>query len=215
MDDANGEPPSQEETPGAELGGDALAVEEARKRVHAALDAGGSPLDFQQETEGHQIIERLHLRPAAKASREYPEEKFGLTGTPQGAHSTLPGGTGQETWRLPGSTGTEPVFRPWNWPGKKLSPAEYKQVPQLDRTLAPALRLAADPSFAWPESTLCAPHIQSRRSQGDRHRCDQNETCQGYRQIGWLPITYRIGEAHKPGPTICSVNPGGWSLVEP
>eukprot|EP00971_Amphidinium_carterae_P309966 6159740-Amphidinium_carterae.1 len=67
MDDANGETPSHEATPGVELGVDALVVEEARKRVHAALDAGESLLDFQQETEGHQIIERLHLRPAAKA----------------------------------------------------------------------------------------------------------------------------------------------------
>eukprot|EP00971_Amphidinium_carterae_P191629 3802697-Amphidinium_carterae.1 len=67
MEDANGETPSQEETPGGELGDDAMAVEEARKRVHAALDAGESPLDFQPGTEGHQIIERLHLRPAAKA----------------------------------------------------------------------------------------------------------------------------------------------------
>eukprot|EP00971_Amphidinium_carterae_P043154 848837-Amphidinium_carterae.1 len=35
------------------------------------------------------------------------------------------------------------------------------------------------------------------------------------RQLGWLPSTCRVGEATKPGPTICSVNPGGWSLVEP
>eukprot|EP00971_Amphidinium_carterae_P221332 4393975-Amphidinium_carterae.1 len=30
----------------------------------------------------------------------------------------------------------------------------------------------------------------------------------------WQPPTYRIGEATNPGPTICSVNPGGWSRVE-
>eukprot|EP00971_Amphidinium_carterae_P047388 933828-Amphidinium_carterae.1 len=35
------------------------------------------------------------------------------------------------------------------------------------------------------------------------------------RKAGWLPPTCRIGEALHPGPTICSVNPGGWSLVEP
>eukprot|EP00971_Amphidinium_carterae_P244890 4862168-Amphidinium_carterae.2 len=35
------------------------------------------------------------------------------------------------------------------------------------------------------------------------------------RLLGWFPPTCRIGEAVKPGPTICSVNPGGWSLVEP
>eukprot|EP00971_Amphidinium_carterae_P045898 902876-Amphidinium_carterae.1 len=35
------------------------------------------------------------------------------------------------------------------------------------------------------------------------------------RPLGWLPPTCRVGEAAKPGPTICSVNPGGWSLVEP
>eukprot|EP00971_Amphidinium_carterae_P122578 2427001-Amphidinium_carterae.1 len=40
MDDANGEIPSHEANPGVELDVDALAVEEARKRVHAALDAG-------------------------------------------------------------------------------------------------------------------------------------------------------------------------------
>eukprot|EP00971_Amphidinium_carterae_P240485 4774097-Amphidinium_carterae.1 len=34
-------------------------------------------------------------------------------------------------------------------------------------------------------------------------------------KVGWLPPTCRIGEATNPGPTICSVNPGGWSLVEP
>eukprot|EP00971_Amphidinium_carterae_P226288 4488552-Amphidinium_carterae.1 len=61
MEDVNGEPQNQEETPGEEIGDDALAVEEARKRVHAALDAGESPLDLQHVTEGHQIIERLHF----------------------------------------------------------------------------------------------------------------------------------------------------------
>eukprot|EP00971_Amphidinium_carterae_P105038 2079788-Amphidinium_carterae.1 len=40
MDDVNGEPPNQEETPGAVADDVAMAVEEARKRVHAALDAG-------------------------------------------------------------------------------------------------------------------------------------------------------------------------------
>eukprot|EP00971_Amphidinium_carterae_P133270 2639259-Amphidinium_carterae.1 len=39
--------------------------------------------------------------------------------------------------------------------------------------------------------------------------------CQGYRQIGWIPTTYRVGEATMPGPSICSTNPGGWSNVEP
>eukprot|EP00971_Amphidinium_carterae_P335573 6471508-Amphidinium_carterae.1 len=85
MGDVSGEPPSQEDSPGEELGDDALAVEEARKRVHAALDAGEHPLLNQQDTDGHDVLERLHLRPAAEASREYPEEKFGSTGTPQGA----------------------------------------------------------------------------------------------------------------------------------
>eukprot|EP00971_Amphidinium_carterae_P102166 2022284-Amphidinium_carterae.1 len=83
MDDVSGEPPSPGVKPGVEIGEDALAVEEARKRIHAALDAGEHPLHSQQDTEGHDVLERLHLRPAAKASREYPEEKFGSTGTPQ------------------------------------------------------------------------------------------------------------------------------------
>eukprot|EP00971_Amphidinium_carterae_P028140 554049-Amphidinium_carterae.1 len=52
-----------------------MAVEEARKRIHATLDAGEDSLNPSMETEGHDVIERLqHLRPAAKA-REYPEEK--------------------------------------------------------------------------------------------------------------------------------------------
>eukprot|EP00971_Amphidinium_carterae_P065049 1289403-Amphidinium_carterae.2 len=39
-------------------------------------------------------------------------------------------------------------------------------------------------------------------SQGSRpYHCD------------WQPETCRIGEAKKPGPSICSVNPGGWSRV--
>eukprot|EP00971_Amphidinium_carterae_P133269 2639258-Amphidinium_carterae.1 len=37
----------------------------------------------------------------------------------------------------------------------------------------------------------------------------------GYRQLGWIPTTYRVGEATMPGPSICSTNPGGWSNVEP
>eukprot|EP00971_Amphidinium_carterae_P133553 2645118-Amphidinium_carterae.2 len=35
------------------------------------------------------------------------------------------------------------------------------------------------------------------------------------RQSGWLPPTCRVGEAKTPGPSICSVNLGGWSRVEP
>eukprot|EP00971_Amphidinium_carterae_P233542 4634806-Amphidinium_carterae.1 len=91
--------------------------------------------------------------------------------------------------------------------------------------------------LVWIESTLCALHIQSWKSvliriwrtcantgrpptckllsQGHRLDTAFTSPCQGYRQIGWTPITYRIGEARMPGPTICSTNPGGWSLVEP
>eukprot|EP00971_Amphidinium_carterae_P294182 5841252-Amphidinium_carterae.1 len=66
--------------------------------------------------------------------------------------------------------------------------------------------------LAWRECTSCAPRIRSWRSahtrtcpicasdgrhechecQGDRHGTARNVMCQGYRQIGWLPITYRI-----------------------
>eukprot|EP00971_Amphidinium_carterae_P192078 3811004-Amphidinium_carterae.1 len=67
MPEANGELANQEETLGEELGADAMAVEEARKRIHATLDAGEDPLSASAEKEGHDVIERLHLRPAAKA----------------------------------------------------------------------------------------------------------------------------------------------------
>eukprot|EP00971_Amphidinium_carterae_P149899 2971660-Amphidinium_carterae.1 len=78
MEDVSGEQPSPED------GADALAVEEARKRIHATLDAGDDPLSSQNDSEGHEVLERLHLRPAAKASREYPEETPGATDSPQG-----------------------------------------------------------------------------------------------------------------------------------
>eukprot|EP00971_Amphidinium_carterae_P009788 193165-Amphidinium_carterae.1 len=38
--------------------------------------------------------------------------------------------------------------------------------------------------------------------------------CLGYRQQGWIPPNLRIGEAKKPGPSICSANPGGWSRID-
>eukprot|EP00971_Amphidinium_carterae_P221807 4403169-Amphidinium_carterae.2 len=43
---------------------------------------------------------------------------------------------------------------------------------------------------------------------------DQKLFCLGYRPTGWQQASCRIGEARKPGPSICSVNPGGWSRVE-
>eukprot|EP00971_Amphidinium_carterae_P019295 380078-Amphidinium_carterae.1 len=67
MDDANAEQPRPGDSPGVELGADSLAVEEARKRIHATLDAGEDPLSSQPDSEGHNVLERLHLRPAAKA----------------------------------------------------------------------------------------------------------------------------------------------------
>eukprot|EP00971_Amphidinium_carterae_P068593 1358122-Amphidinium_carterae.1 len=97
MEDVNGEQVSQEQQPGEELGADAMAVEEARKRIHATLDAGEDPLNPSVEHEGHEVLERLHQRPAAKASREYPEETPGDTDSPQG--------TGQQSYLLPGRTG--------------------------------------------------------------------------------------------------------------
>eukprot|EP00971_Amphidinium_carterae_P256401 5090926-Amphidinium_carterae.2 len=90
--------PSPEQQPGVALGADALAVEEARKRIHATLDAGEDPLNNSVENEGQEVLERLHLRPASKASREYPEETPGLTDSPQGTvgkHNNLPGSTGK------------------------------------------------------------------------------------------------------------------------
>eukprot|EP00971_Amphidinium_carterae_P301779 5995613-Amphidinium_carterae.2 len=54
---------------------------------------------------------------------------------------------------------------------------------------------------------------QRRRLPHTRH--DQSTCfCLGYRQQGWIPTTYRIGEAKTPGPTICSANPGGWSRID-
>eukprot|EP00971_Amphidinium_carterae_P264866 5253770-Amphidinium_carterae.1 len=43
---------------------------------------------------------------------------------------------------------------------------------------------------------------------------ERSQVCLGYRQQGWIPPTSRIGEAKKPGPTICSANPGGWSRID-
>eukprot|EP00971_Amphidinium_carterae_P014312 282814-Amphidinium_carterae.1 len=67
MPEVNGEPVNQEETHGEELGAAAMAVEEARKRIHSQLDAGEDPFCPSVENEDHDIIDRLHLRPAAKA----------------------------------------------------------------------------------------------------------------------------------------------------
>eukprot|EP00971_Amphidinium_carterae_P111402 2206534-Amphidinium_carterae.1 len=84
MEDVNGNSASQDVSPGEALGADASAVEEARKRIHATLDAGEDPLTPNADREGHDVIERLHLRPAAKASRETPEERLLDTEPPQG-----------------------------------------------------------------------------------------------------------------------------------
>eukprot|EP00971_Amphidinium_carterae_P218577 4338521-Amphidinium_carterae.1 len=43
---------------------------------------------------------------------------------------------------------------------------------------------------------------------------ERSQVCLGYRQQGWIPTTSRIGEAKKPGPTVCSANPGGWSRID-
>eukprot|EP00971_Amphidinium_carterae_P218457 4336153-Amphidinium_carterae.1 len=67
MEDVSGSAANQDVLPGEGLGADALVVEEARKRIHATLDAGEEPLNPSAESEGHDVIERLHLRPAAKA----------------------------------------------------------------------------------------------------------------------------------------------------
>eukprot|EP00971_Amphidinium_carterae_P130812 2591456-Amphidinium_carterae.2 len=65
MKDVSGETASHDVSLGAELGADAMAVEEARKRIHATLDAGEDPLTPSADREGHEVLERLHLRPAA------------------------------------------------------------------------------------------------------------------------------------------------------
>eukprot|EP00971_Amphidinium_carterae_P106803 2115641-Amphidinium_carterae.1 len=90
--------------------------------------------------------------------------------------------------------------------------------------------------LAWIKSTPCALHTQSWKfvhirifricvSTGRLHTCKLYSQgnrlivalviCQGHRQNSWRPATYRVGEARKPGPTICSTNPAGWSQVEP
>eukprot|EP00971_Amphidinium_carterae_P268229 5321646-Amphidinium_carterae.2 len=90
MPEASGEPPSPEATLGEEVGGDAMAVEEARKRIRAQLDSGEDPLTPTVEREGHDVLERLHLRPTAKASRDTPEEK--CLGTDISSGALLTGG---------------------------------------------------------------------------------------------------------------------------
>eukprot|EP00971_Amphidinium_carterae_P039673 779329-Amphidinium_carterae.1 len=52
MPEVNGVPASQEETLGEELGVEAMAVEEARKRIHTQLDAGEDPLNPQRGERG-------------------------------------------------------------------------------------------------------------------------------------------------------------------
>eukprot|EP00971_Amphidinium_carterae_P296165 5882956-Amphidinium_carterae.1 len=149
MPEANGELANQEETLGEEPGDDAMAVEEARKRIHTQLDAGEDPLTPTAEREGHEVIERLHLRPAAKASRETPEVGFLGTETPPGdtrAQQPVPardgslGGTGRPP--LPQKpTHRTNCNRPGNRPGKhtfgnKLFPLILFVC--LWRTIAPA-----------------------------------------------------------------------------
>eukprot|EP00971_Amphidinium_carterae_P106705 2113625-Amphidinium_carterae.1 len=119
---------------GEELGADALAVEEARKRIHATLDAGEDPLTPNADREGHDVIERLHLRPAAKASRETPEERLLDTEPPQGtrfSQTLTPGCTGyNDSTRFPtprdgmlGCTSGTPLRR-------KPRLAEHQQRPR-------------------------------------------------------------------------------------
>eukprot|EP00971_Amphidinium_carterae_P155617 3086057-Amphidinium_carterae.1 len=81
--------------------------------------------------------------------------------------------------------------------------------------------------LVWPGSIPCARTTPAWRSGQrltfrtfgdtgeDRHHtvslesrlntCSQerSQVCLGYRQQGWIPPTSRIGEAKKPGPTIC------------
>eukprot|EP00971_Amphidinium_carterae_P132756 2629381-Amphidinium_carterae.1 len=113
-----------------------------------------------------------------------------------------------------------PPARPGNRPGKNLMgnffpfvcvlclghqvlryPDECRRVLTFDRTLDQALRL--QPFGRSYELSL-----------GNRLK-NALALCQGHRQNGWTPATYRVGEAQKPGPSICSTNPGGWSQVEP
>eukprot|EP00971_Amphidinium_carterae_P350579 6491630-Amphidinium_carterae.3 len=42
----------------------------------------------------------------------------------------------------------------------------------------------------------------------------RQHVCLGYQQQGWIPPNLQIGEAKKPGPSICSANPGGWSRID-
>eukprot|EP00971_Amphidinium_carterae_P094997 1879719-Amphidinium_carterae.1 len=120
MEDANCEQVSPEETLGEELGADTMAVEEARKRIRAQLDAGEDPLSATADREGHDVIERLHLRPAAKASRATPEERILATepsSRRQGATTFWKCDEGQ-----PGCTGRTLITqstRPGDRPGKK------------------------------------------------------------------------------------------------
>eukprot|EP00971_Amphidinium_carterae_P271450 5386406-Amphidinium_carterae.1 len=98
-----------------------MAVEEARKRIRAQLDAGEDPLTATADREGHDVIERLHLRPAAKASRATPEERFPATESTPRVQGDQPSWGRRQS--KPGCTGinfTQNRARPGDRPGKKL-----------------------------------------------------------------------------------------------
>eukprot|EP00971_Amphidinium_carterae_P002713 53690-Amphidinium_carterae.1 len=266
MPEANGEPASQEENLGEETEDVALAVEEARKRIHTQLDAGEDPLTSTPDREGHEVLERLHLRPAAKASRMSPEEKNLGTGLLLGG--TRPAETFGDTstrssWRATAKTisGSRPVCL---W--RTLDPERTSHTKeQGQRRRSQLCRTTKVTNFSSgfgkasmlqraPPRTLCVRHTQGWSTAhventrtfastgrgvlavhgfGLDDRPPDARTVRnlelGYRfyhwkphglapqlacerNVGWLPPTCRIGEATKPGPTICSVNPGGWSL---
>eukprot|EP00971_Amphidinium_carterae_P120294 2383641-Amphidinium_carterae.1 len=142
MPEANGEPASQEATLGEEAEDVAMAVEEARKRIHTQLDAGEDPLTSSPDREGHEVLERLHLRPAAKASRMSPEEKIlGTELLPGGLNpaETLGGTSTRSSLRATATTtrGSRPGYRP----GKKAFVCLWRTLdPERTSTWRPSGR---------------------------------------------------------------------------
>eukprot|EP00971_Amphidinium_carterae_P352371 6492568-Amphidinium_carterae.3 len=125
-------------------------------------------------------------------------------------------GLANDTWwhqpAWPESTPCAPTIRAWK-SGRTQS--------ETFRTLATIGSVAFGAHRYSLENRLSIVPEGHRGGQENRHHfttsCTDTECaspCLGYRQEGWIPPTRRIGEARKPGPSICSANPGGWSRID-
>eukprot|EP00971_Amphidinium_carterae_P210366 4173647-Amphidinium_carterae.1 len=84
----------------------------------------------------------------------------------------------------------------------------------IGRHLLGALNCSLENRLQEQQRRLLCSHQENRWRDLPLRRA-KAEACLGYRQLGWVPLIRRVGEAKRPGPSICSVNPGGWSRVEP